>query len=146
MNQANMIALMLSIMIIRRIHGSCVPLFNVCNGDCDCCGNDVNKNVRCELRNQSLGKRCYETIQKNQPCTIDSQCVTQKCVNNICRPIRRTRPLSPVSYCPLVTDPSNVISPVDGVLPTCACPKGPTQDASSGACHTFLKYLFLFFI
>ena len=106
----------------------CVPLFDSCNDDCDCCGHDFNKNIRCELRNQSLGKRCYETMYVGQPCSVNSQCVSQNCVNNICRPNFGPRVNNP--FCPLDDGPDDIAGPVDGSLPTCACPQGPTQDAT----------------
>ena len=130
-SRKSIIALLLSIINIRYIHGSCASLFEVCNADCDCCGNDLNKNIRCELRNQiPISKRCYESKSLGEPCTIDSQCNSQNCASNICRPIRRPPPQNPTPFCPLSSDPSSIIASVDGSLPKCACPKGPTQDAS----------------
>ena len=120
------------ILNVSYSYQSCVSLFDSCEYDCDCCGNDINKGIRCELRNQHLGKRCYESQSVGQSCNISSQCNSQNCVNNICQPLLRSPAANPIPFCPLVGDSSYITAPVNGLLPICACPKGPTQvqDAS----------------
>ena len=120
------------ILNISYSYQSCVSLFDSCEYDCDCCGNDINKGIRCEVRNQDLGKRCYESQSVGQSCNISSQCNSQNCVNNICQPLLRSPAANPIAFCPLVGDSSYITAPVNGLLPICACPKGPTQvqDAS----------------
>lgn len=122
--------LILLIFNISYSQQSCVPLLDSCRDDCDCCGNADDKVIRCELRNQGLGKRCYASQILGKECDNDSQCNSQNCVNNICQPLLRSLPQTPIQFCPLVSDSSNIVAPVNGLLPTCACPNEPGEDVN----------------
>ena len=104
---------------------TCQDLFQPCTEDCDCCGHPNNKAIRCEMRNQNLGKLCYEGRSMSQPCSDSSQCLSQNCVNGIC--VGNDRVKIPVPECPLGNPSDYSVTAVSGELDRCSCPQEPTN-------------------
>jgi len=67
----------------------CKSLGEECVEDCDCCGYKnpfAEQSLRCEQRNEPLGHRCYKCVALADTCSKNSECCSQKCVDDICVP------------------------------------------------------------
>ena len=104
---------------------TCQGLFQSCTEDCDCCGHPNNKAIRCEMRNQNIGKLCYEGRSLSQPCTDSSHCLSQNCVNGVC--VGNDRVKIPVPECPLGNPSDYSVTAVSGEHDRCSCPQEPTN-------------------
>ena len=112
--------------VVLATGASCKGLDTVCDNDSDCCGHPDNKAIRCENRNALDGKRCYVGRTNFGPCTDNSQCLSQHCVNGVCLP-PLNRPAVKVDFCSLGTS-NDIKEAVNGVLPKCACEKAATDS------------------
>ena len=107
----------------------CKGLNEYCNADCDCCGYPHNPFIRCETRNQILGKRCYKGVTVHKTCSTNSDCLSQTCENGIC--VHNNRPPRPsVGYCPLSSS-NDIVTALDGRLPQCSCNTATSSVASA---------------
>jgi len=67
----------------------CATLGDTCVEDCECCGYKspfAAESLRCEKRNEPLGKRCYKCVALGDTCTKNAECCSQKCVDDECVP------------------------------------------------------------
>lgn len=75
------LTILLCLVSLTGCNAHCISLGNICTDDCDCCG----EGSRCEKRNDE--RRCYEQPTfVGKSCTQNSECISQKCENNICVP------------------------------------------------------------
>jgi len=115
------------------IKDDCVPLYNECKVDADCCGQrSEDKNIRCEMRHSPWGKRCYEAIYNGMPCEDDFQCLSQHCVSGYC-----TRKSLQIGYkhmkmCEITTS-DDVEEVVNGYNPMGTCPCVKPRATLNGA-------------
>jgi len=101
---------------------NCVAYFGTCNEDCECCGWEKDKSIRCELRNPFKGTRCHISRNNGEHCEYDRHCKSHKCVDGKCDPV--LRPIKDPVLCELnITDADpikgEVVPPDNGI---CPCP------------------------
>ena len=108
----------------------CIGLNQPCNEDCECCGYPNNKDIRCDKRGLGEDKRCHMASVLSGPCLDNSQCLSQNCVGGICLPPPNPHVGRKGSLCPL-GNAANVIEPVNGRLPECACNKPATNSLNA---------------
>ena len=58
---------------------SCTTLGQPCDQTCDCCDHDVDPRIRCEERNEHVGRRCFTGKFCGEPCANDHECYSQQC-------------------------------------------------------------------
>merc|ERR1719203_1075455 len=78
--------------------GQCINLGEPCSLDCDCCSKIIDPvtntsifepKVRCEVRNQKLGRRCYFSRDNGSSCVTKYDCKSQVCQTGVCKPSTR---------------------------------------------------------
>ena len=99
----------------------------ICDGDC--CNRHINPSIRCEIRNQALGHRCYIGHSIGEECTQNIDCTSQICSGKRkrCVPNQHDAERISVRSCPLdlaVTEIVNGVPPsiLDTTCPACPRP------------------------
>ena len=117
----------------------CKGLNEYYNADCDFCCYLHNPFIRCETRNQILGKWCYKGVMIHKTCSTNSDCLSQTCENGIC--VHNNRPPRPsVGYCPL-SSLNNIVTALDGHLSQYSCNIATSYVASAMDGDLLIDYI-----